>query len=207
MTIKRLLKMSKIIPENIFTEEPKFIFIHIPKTAGCSIQKWLHSSRLPQINTSINWDGNTIANKHRTAIEYKKMRNDYDSFFKFAFVRNPYDRIVSFYNYAKYYCKNNETFEKYIFRLKNTNGWALKSQSEYINNEKGNQIIDFVGKFENLYDDLNIISKHINIKLPKTMFHENASKHKHYREIYTEETKSVIDTAFAIDIKKFDYKF
>ena len=73
--------MSKIIPENIFIENPKFIFIHIPKTAGCSIQKWLHSSRLPNINTDINWNGHTIANKHRTAIEYRKIVNDYNTFF------------------------------------------------------------------------------------------------------------------------------
>lgn len=63
------------------------IFIHVPKTAGVSI--------------SISLFGNA-AGGHRTALEYRRVFGwRFWKFFKFAFVRNPYSRLVSAYEYVR----------------------------------------------------------------------------------------------------------
>ena len=85
---------GKIAPTEVFKQDPKFIFIHIPKTAGMSIQKWIHSARLPNVQPN-GWNGQNIWNQHHTAEFYKKQLGEqYNSFYKFAFVRNPWDRVI-----------------------------------------------------------------------------------------------------------------
>jgi Sulfotransferase family len=70
-------------------EEPKFIFIHIQKTGGVSITKLLGR----HIPTTIRGRGC----RHMSARRALKQVENPDDYFKFAFVRNPWDRLVSWY--------------------------------------------------------------------------------------------------------------
>ena len=78
-------------PRNVYSTPTQFIFVHIPKTAGTSTLRWLNG-------------GVVKRNCHSTALQYKKMLGQqYNSFFKFSFVRNPWDRMLSFYKYYMSY--------------------------------------------------------------------------------------------------------
>ena len=69
-------------------DEHKTIFIHIPKNAGTSIKTF--------------FEYETFYNKHRTINQIKKENIEaYDSYRKFTIVRNPYDRMISWYFYLK----------------------------------------------------------------------------------------------------------
>lgn len=202
-----------LMPTNIFTTEPKFVFVHIPKTAGSSIQKWLHLSRFPDIKFPTDWDGKVLWNFHTTAKEYKqKLGATYNNYYKFAFVRNPWDRMYSIYAFLQTYPNNKSipsTFEKFVltYDAQSRKPGQLGLQTDFILDSKGNCIVDFVGKFENLYNDLQIVSKHVSIDLPQTMYQENTTKHKHYREYYSTKAKETVGIKFKSDIDYFGYEF
>lgn len=194
---------------NVYTAPTKFIFIHIPKTAGTSITRWLDEDIITQ-------------NCHHTVRQYSEILQDqYPSFFKFAIVRNPWDRMLSLYKYYMSYdlVAVHKTYqhnllkapkkEPFLTWLKKMDGHKFvgRTQLSFLTDGDNNTNVDFVGKFENLEADLITISNKIQIPLPPTMFHELPTKHKHYRDEYDEETKNMVDIAFKDDIDHFDYKF
>jgi hypothetical protein len=92
----------------------KLIFVHIPKCAGTSIEKALSRvAKLELMNPNPIEDNriqkqslNRVGYIHRlerhlSAIEIRNIVGDifFEKAFKFSFVRNPYSRLVSFYNY------------------------------------------------------------------------------------------------------------
>lgn len=197
--------------------EKKFIFIHIPKNAGSSIVNSLGGKL-------VDWDNqNKIYKQHASISQLKNLYSiNIDQYFKFAFVRNPWDRAVSGFHWLTgvdqpsfQKCKKSSFldfllvrngFEKLIgTKDQSTREVHFISQHEMIYIDGSNQM-DFVGKFENLQKDFDTICSKIGIeklKLPES----NKSKHKHYTEYYTDETKDLVYQKYQKDIELFNYKF
>ena len=179
----------------------KFIFIHIPKCGGVTIEN------------TFNWRGR----RHHT-MEYYEKRNpniDLNDYYKFTFVRNPWSRMVSWYHYHQ----NVEIYKDITFKnwcktglmthwTKIVDGICWKGKDplncqEWITNKKK---YDFIGKTENLQEGFNTVCDKIGIprqELP----HANKSNHGHYTEYYDDETRNIVSKKYAKDIEYFGYKF
>ncbi|MBE9139435.1 sulfotransferase family 2 domain-containing protein [Nodosilinea sp. LEGE 07088] len=199
----------------------KFIFVHIYKCAGSSMNSVLSpycepkrtDKALAKIgfrNKKFRFD--SLVPKHPMAKEIRNQlpRKTYDKFFKFAFVRNPWDMEVSLYSYMLQNPKHRQhnlikslnSFDDYIeWRVTQD----LHCQYRYILDDDGNQIVDYIGKFENLEDDFDNICQRISIsaKLP----HVNKSNRAKYTEFYTPRSKKIVEKSFEKDIEIFKYSF
>jgi hypothetical protein len=181
-----------------------FIFIHITKTAGTSI-------------------GNAIGlpvKHHLTAKEViaKIGKNKWNEAYKFTFVRNPWDRIVSLYEYRRRKDKtkiasNNIPFTEWINLTlgPNTDPYycnnvkSFQPQVDWLKDDEDTIAIDFIGKFESIREDFEQIRQAIGTRaeLP----HLNATKRSNYRDYYTDETRQIVANWYHEDIKTFDYTF
>ena len=195
-----------------------FLFIHIAKTAGVSI------------NNALGLNGRM----HFTAQEFRKTLGDekFQRLFKFTIVRNPWDRAVSQYSHLwsvmhedcpsfkdwvkivygevlPYAYKNRDKF--ITFRYKNNTIEGLLKpympQLDWLRDENGKMLVDFVGRHENLQDDFNTICDKIGIAR-RILPHNNASKRdKDYRSYYDQKSKKLVGAFFHKEIKKFSYKY
>lgn len=193
-----------------FNDLYKCIFIHIPKTAGISISKTLFNVRV----------GHKSIRKYEI---YNKMK--FKNYYKFTFVRNPWDRILSAFTFLKSGGINEydkKWGEKYLSRYENLNDFIIdlqnhqfknqvfkhmhfKPQYKFICDERLNLKVDFVGRFENINHDFDIVRKNLGIE--RELIKSNTSKHVHYSEYYTSETKDIVAKLYALDIKLLKYSF
>lgn len=201
----RLSKILHIKPYPLrFGKNGTFIFIHINKTAGTSI-------------------GNAIGlpiKHHQTAREIiaRIGRDKWDKAYKFTLVRNPWDKVVSHYEYRRKRDKtalasNEISFIEWVRKTYGpdkdpfyyNNPKAFQPQVEWLKDDDGVITIDFIGKFETINEDFGQIRSAIGIdaELP----HLNASKRSGYRHYYDDESREMIARWFHEDIELFGYHF
>ncbi|MDR3456732.1 MAG: sulfotransferase family 2 domain-containing protein [Verrucomicrobiae bacterium] len=207
----------------LFSE--KFVFIHIDKSAGTSIQRALQPHANPVVNSRIRrrlvWLGKTNRlglhrlvefPEHVTAQVVKSCLPPavYGRLFKFAFVRNPWDRLVSRYAQllrnpkepARHSGRAEAGFEEFV-------RWEIQRnkshQYTYVCDAKGNLIVDFIGHFERLEEEFTRICEHLGISA--TLTKTNTSKHDSYVKYYTPATRQLVAEHYRRDIELFGYEF
>ncbi|MEZ4874054.1 MAG: sulfotransferase family 2 domain-containing protein [Flavobacteriaceae bacterium] len=139
-------------------------------------------------------------------------RKEYERFYKFSFVRNSWARMYSWYAnvmkeewHRKLYGITNESysFEKF---LKEKINHATFSQWHFLTDFKGNVPMDFIGRFETLQEDFNIVCEHLGIEdptLPKLL----VRNYGHYTENYNEITKDLVYSLYREEIDYFKFEF
>ena len=211
----------------------KTTFIHVPRTAGTSIQNYLENNfRIRKAKKEdfrytdyINLD--CICTSHISIDELfreKVLQKEWwEDSYKFAFVRNPWDRLVSIYHYYKSfrtrreyrsnYCL--ESFETFVQETIVNDKWVpsielfagrphfqhVLPQISWLKPE-----IDYVGKFENLQNDWNVVCEKADIP-PNKLTHLNAVYRKDYHDYYNTELQHIVAKYYQEDIDKFKYTF
>jgi hypothetical protein len=179
-----------------------FVFIHINKTGGSSIEKVL-----------------SLPFEHKTALEKiaEMGRNRWDRRFSFAVVRNPWDKVVSHYAYR---VQTNQTglkdrpleFGEWVRRAYGDrdpayydNARMFMPQTDWITDTQGTLLVNTVCRFETLSTDFGEVCARIGRRV--VLLHEKASRHGHYRQYYDEQTRALIGDRFRSDLDNFGYEF
>lgn len=202
----------------LISDQKSFIFFAINKTASSSIQTALQ----PYQNTlfyywlrlqyKIRMSTKPAVFKHARPMDIRELIDSrrWQTYWKFCFVRNPFDRLVSLYFYQKHISRaarhpaaTQLNFEQWL--LSGGSGSARRSMNEFICDESAAPIVDFVGRYETLEQDFETICNHLAIeaKLP----HMNRSRHTHYSVYYTDRARQEVERRFARDLEIFNYRF
>lgn len=208
----------------LVSDERKFFFIHVQKAAGTSITRALEKA-VP--------DARDVAGKHVRVCEAEGVVEDYlaKGYSSLAFVRNPWDRMVSWYERVKlrtrrydprnwrksdlwaYAANNSRDFDSFILNCTdeiNDRG-VMKSfawdQMSYLCDKSGRQRVQNVGRFETLQDDFAKICKAIGLNAGPLPHRHGSGQKRDYRTYYSDRTAAVIADRFKRDIEAFGYKF
>lgn len=227
--------------------DPPFIFVHIPKTGGQSLSSSLleHAPSSGDIRHDVfnpftgaelernPEDQSPLGHAHFSASYLRDKiagREFWDRAFTFAIVRNPWDRLVSFFTWlghsntreARQHFTDNYTFKDYLRWLR---GWddpwlnehygyarqpGCTSQLSYVADSEGTVLVDHVGRFESLQDEHLLVCERLGVK-PSPLRHRHrtrtAEQQAHYQERYDRESLRLARPLVENDSKHFGYHF
>ena len=190
-------------------DETESIFIHVPKCAGMSVALSLYGC---------------LAGGHTTADEYRVIfGHEFFEYYTFSIVRNPYDRLVSAYEYItnkehEVWPENEKTkrsikrdcicFKDFVEKKLNTMSkrkYHFMPQSKFIKTE-GKVCIDKIIKFENLSEDFKEVKRKINPNASLMQKNKNENR-KIYQHYYDKKTISKVKKIYEEDFETFNYRF
>jgi hypothetical protein len=211
----------------------KIIFVHIPRTAGTSITQFLKEyfnvagvpehlelykkrlkdkgylkNSIEKIVSDKNYQQKIMSYKyakHATASHYLEIcgKKLFDSFFKFTIIRNPWERMTSWFMHPKAGMpfKENE-FIKWLRLMGNENQMRFLKIDNKV-------LVDKILRYENLKKDLPEIFTKLGI--PKNEINNlpviNKSKRGLYQKYYNELSKKLVQEMFSEEIELFNYNF
>ena len=212
-------------------KEKKVIFLHIYKVAGKSVKNSLIENQdknllinriynktfgylgyqkrfLPHQSIEINRNGELL-HSHIRSDDYRNYLGDeFDDYFTFTFVRNPFDWQVSLYQFMREKKSHPQhslilsmSFKEYI-------KWRCSEEPEhqtyFILDDKNQNLVDFIGKFESLEKDLKKVCELNGLKM-KRLEHLGSSNRKDYREYYDLESQKLLVNTFKKDFEFLEY--
>lgn len=196
--------------------QKRFLFVHIPKTAGNSIQSVLRDySEDELVALRSEQDGverfglrnpKYKIKKHSMLADYRDALGEgqFADLYKFTCVRNPWDRMVSFYFTPT---QKTERWDRKKFRKIVSTAPSIADYLQLDNSESdpfGN--VDYIMRFENLAQDFHTVCAALDIP-PKTLPQYNRSNRQHYSGYYDDELRELVCARFAAEIERFGYTF
>ncbi len=199
--------------DQYFKRVVSVLFVHIPKTGGTSL---VVAFRISLFHFKL---------AHLTADEQRRMVGEkyWDKKFSFAIVRNPWDRLVSYYHFERMHsfsrdlqiipfkafvkiALQDQDFEFFGGRAKKFRKY-LSSQLNWIADADGRVIISYCGRFERLQEEVLLLAHRFgksDVRLPHTFL---SKRRRDYRIYYDDITAEIAAKYYAKDIEYFDYRF
>ena len=191
----------------------KALFVHVPKAAGVSVQRSLFGD---------------VAFRHTSFRQFELAftASQMASLFKFAFVRNPWDRLVSAWLFLRDGGLNEQDrtwssenlsrypdFESFVLdwvsRADLDRSYVhFRPQLHFLESGRKRLELNFVGRFENLAADFEHVALRLGCNaMLQSLNRTRSRKSPSYRDYYTERSAEVVAKAYAADIRTFGYEF
>jgi hypothetical protein len=213
----------------ILAPEKRFIFIHVPKAAGTSVNGALslhdafypvrgakpearrkHAEKIGLPAAAAELGVHASAKRFIAALG----REAYDRYFKFTFVRNPWDVAVSWFHYRLINAtvaghKEAEAagsfaaYVKTILTRDDAHVW-VGLQHPLLLDDTGQLAIDFIGRYESLADDFMTLTTRLDIETLE-LDHFNQSYHAPWPQLYSRDTFAIVAALVARDAALFGY--
>ena len=195
-------------------QNKELLFLHTPKVAGSSMNATPLAKKVKYKIHSFKGD-----------VFDKVIELGAENAFKYGFVRNPYSRFVSLYNYfskmdedhpfyryngpivnvvKKYedinaFCESFETL-----RLKGN--FHFRPQVGYFISENPNYKVDFIGKYENLQKDFDSLCESVGLEHSKLPVANSSGRVADYMKLFSSSSRKVIETFYKDDFDYFNYE-
>ena len=208
----------------------KFIFVHIPKTGGTSMAAALEQramaddiligdtpkakrrrKRLDKLRAKGRlWKHSTLAD-----IEGVVDGADLEQYFIFTLVRNPWDRLVSYYSWLRAQSfahpavelAKKSNFSTFLSNPATQASFRGAPFASYVSDAQGNEKANLFIRLEHLEEDVILLEQYLGFCL-RPLPHENRSERTaDYRTHYTEELAELVAQFCAVDIGRFGYRF
>jgi Sulfotransferase family len=198
--------------------QKRFLFVHIPKTAGNSIQSVLRDysedelvalrdeqdgvERFGLRNPKYKLKKHSILAEYRTALG----EAEFAGLYKFTCARNPWDRMISLYftptqRPARW---DRKKFQKIIEKALPVSDYLGLNERERGNDPFQN--VNYIMRFENLTEDFRTVCAALDIP-PVTLPQYNRSNREHYSKYYDKYLRELVHARFAAEIERFGYMF
>lgn len=213
----------------IISKTHNYIFVHIPKTGGTSLalaleakvgrQDILLGDTPKAMNRRRRTKDKVAAGrlwKHSTLRDIVGLVSDaeIETARVFTLVRNPWDRIVSYYHWlavqsfdhpAVRLAKNLD-FSDFLNHPQTVEGLRANPYASYVTRRDGQEHCDLYLRLEHIEEDLPRLESLLDLKLGQ-MPHENRSERGEYREAYSPADRALVEAIAAEDIARFGYSF
>ena len=206
----------------IISHAHKFVFVAVPKTGTHSIREALRPHLGPDDEEQVRLfvekklkhpELAAIGHGHISLRQLRAQMDpaQFDPYFKFAFVRNPFDRFVSF---CAFFTSKTGAFERdpatvmrhFLFAAPPMNNVIFQPQHQLLVDEEGTLLTDYVGRVEDMTTDFDFVCDRIGI--PKAeLERKNSSQHREYRSYYDQQLIDGVVSLFGRDLELFGYEF
>jgi hypothetical protein len=207
----------------------KLIFVHIPRTGGTSIESalgllgdWRQEDLTSMYGMITSPDLKhriraTAFLQHLTADEIGNLLPlEFHVYHRFAFVRNPWDRMVSIYARMDPHMQASAesaglkligtSFNEFLERTGDFEHVHLAPQHRFVMDTTGQLVVDFLGRFEHLTADFAAICQRVGLQ--SSLPHRNASVRSDYRAYYNDDyARKTVERRYGDDIERFRYVF
>lgn len=206
----------------IISHQHRFIFAAVPKTGTHSVRQALreHMSEedLEQVGLFVNkrFPYEALAAIRHGHLSLEQVRpyvgeELFAGYFKFAFVRNPFDRFVS---YCAFMTRDRDVFGRtpqavmhhFLFVEPPEQHILFQPQYTVLADATGALLTDMVGRVEDMQASYDAIAARIGIP-SRPLEQVNSSKRGDYRQYYNEELKQGVAARYARDLALFGYEF
>ena len=202
------------------------IFIHIPKCGGTSVESIIWPRPEDRIEANL-WMGfiSEYHNKYQTGGLQHLLANQvraevgldiFNSFYKFAFVRNPWDRIVSQFAYMQKRpdlmdfigMKPETEFKAYLSLIQKKQHVQWMPQTDFILDQDGTLLVNKIGRLESIEKDSDEVFDILGVCREQAKnFHANRSERKSIDHYYDQESVEMVGEIYSSDINYFNYGF
>lgn len=208
----------------LISDQKEFVFVHVAKTAGTSIRAALKPYSVQAPNSKFysflrlfdlpkDYRRFKFPRHAFLSAAHRKLPPDiYQNYFKFAVVRNPWDRLVSCYhsdhglkqdrNPNKNY-KAPPKFFDYLEKQRKRENFQL----ERITDLDGQIGLDFMLRFERIDEDIKTLADKLDVSIDLPRLNPSLRQKASFQDYYDQESRNFVARHWQREIEMLDYKF